>query len=160
MEIRISNRQKKFKIYPKTIEFLCVNVLASESQPDDCELDLSIVDDEEIKQLNEEYLNHEGPTDVISFSQRENICEYDDPETSQLGDVVVSADRAFEQAKSFDTNFNDEFGLYIIHGILHLLGYDDIEEKNKIIMEKQQNLWFNTILKKNSLLLISNEDNN
>ncbi|MCD6459832.1 rRNA maturation RNase YbeY [bacterium] len=127
----------------------------NESQSDDCELDLSIVSDKEIQELNAKYLQHEGPTDVISFSQRENIRQCDDEETSQLGDVVVSADRALEQAENFNTNFNDEFGLYIIHGILHLLGYDDIDIKKKIIMEKQQNLWFNTILKKNNLVLIS-----
>jgi len=155
MEIRTNNRQKKFKIHPQAIEFLCVQLLAAESQNENCELDLSIVDDEEIEKLNVEYLHHEGPTDVISFSQRENICDYDDQETAQLGDVVVSADRALEQSKSFNTNFNDEFGLYIIHGILHLLGYDDIEDEKKFIMEKQQDLWFNTILKKNNLVLIS-----
>lgn len=155
MEIRISNRQNKFKIHPQKIKFLCVQVLMNESQSDDCELDLSIVSDKEIQELNAKYLQHEGPTDVISFSQRENIRQCDDKETSQLGDVVVSADRALEQAENFNTNFNDEFGLYIIHGILHLLGYDDIDIKKKIIMEKQQNLWFNTILKKNNLVLIS-----
>ena len=155
MEIRISNRQKKFKIHPQAIEFLCVQLLAGESQNDESELDLSIVDDEEIEKLNVEYLHHQGPTDVISFSQRENICEYDDQQTEQLGDVVVSADRALDQSKSFNTNFNDEFGLYIIHGILHLLGYDDIEDEKKMVMEKQQDLWFNTILKKNNLVLIS-----
>ncbi|RJP61689.1 MAG: rRNA maturation RNase YbeY [Candidatus Auribacter fodinae] len=156
MKIRISNRQKRFQIYPSTIKNICAEVLTCEGEPESVELDVSIVSDEEIEQLNEQYLQHTGPTDVLSFSQREgdDVDGLDD----QIGDVVVSADRAFEQSAIFDTSFNEEFALYIIHGILHLLGYDDTTDEDKDCMEKRQQYLLQKLVRAGgSIQLISDQ---
>lgn len=151
MEIRIRNRQKKFRINQKMIKHLCENVLSAQGEPDNVELDITVVNDKRMSVFNRKFLNHSGTTDVISFPQRDE----NDRTTNILGDIVVCAERAKQQSKFFDTNFNQEFGLYIIHGILHLLGYDDQIESEKKIMEKQQLLWFNEFVKNNQSIFIS-----
>ncbi|MDX9703235.1 MAG: rRNA maturation RNase YbeY [Candidatus Auribacterota bacterium] len=151
MDIRINNRQKRFKIHRKPIKELCVAVLSGEDQPDHCELDITIVSDAEIAELNKQYLSHDGPTDVISFPQDDEPSD----EIYLLGDVVVSADRAHERSADFAVNLNQEFGLYLIHGILHLLGFDDQTEQDKIIMENRQSFWFNKLLSKSDFMFLS-----
>jgi len=153
MEIRISDRQKKFRIHNKQIEQLCQQVLSGENADSALQLDISIVTDEEIARLNESYLHHIGYTDVISFPQ---LTPGEQPPDTpyMLGDVVVSPERALDQSRQYHTSFNQEFGLYIIHGILHLLGFDDQEQDAKDLMEKHQNLWFNKLLKNDTLILI------
>ena len=81
-----------------------------------------IVDDEQIQEINRDYLQRDKPTNVISFAQQEGegagIC----PEL--LGDVVISADTAARDAAEAETTFFGEMCFLLIHGILHLLGYD------------------------------------
>jgi len=155
MKIRINNTNSKFKIYKNSIKKLAESILIEEDGNKNLELDITIVTDDEIDRINEQYLNHEGPTDVISFPQRDYGREnqfYD--EDNLLGDIVVSSDTAADQSKSFKTSLNQEFGLYLIHGILHLLGYDDQTEPMKKDMEEKQNMWFNILLEENDLILI------
>lgn len=156
MKIRISNKNNRFKIKKIPIKQLCRSVLHGELNEPNCELDITIVSDEEIAKLNERYLQHEGATDVLSFPQIEQNQAV--VLNCQLGDIVVSSDMAFEQSKTFHTTFNQEFGLYIIHGILHLLGYDDREESDKLIMESKQEFWFNTIVTKNDMEFICHSE--
>ncbi len=90
--------------------------------PEDTELSVVIVDDEQIQEINRDYLQRDKPTNVISFAQQEGegagIC----PEL--LGDVVISADTAARDAAEAETTFFSEMCFLLIHGILHLLGYD------------------------------------
>jgi probable rRNA maturation factor len=94
------------------------------------EIDLSIVieNDETLKQLNLEYLNIDAPTDVLSFSMNDL-----DPETKRiyLGDIIISYPRAQSQAESAGHPIESEVQLLVIHGVLHLLGYDHSEEDEK-----------------------------
>jgi len=80
------------------------------------------VDDHQIKKLNKKYLHRNRPTDVISFSQIEG--EFSHINTHLLGDVVISVETAKRQAKEAHTTLEDETTFLLIHGILHLLGYD------------------------------------
>jgi probable rRNA maturation factor len=80
------------------------------------------VDDQQIKKLNKEYLRRSRPTDVISFSQIEGEFSHINPHL--LGDVVISVETAQRQAKENNNTLPDEITFLLIHGILHLLGYD------------------------------------
>lgn len=153
MEIRISNRQKKFRIHRKNLEQFCMEILKAQNEDKSVELDLSIVDDNEIAILNEQYLQHTGATDVISFPQRDS----DMPDSPMLGDVVVSADQAYAQGNELNTGLNREFGLYIIHGILHLLGYDDLDEQSRIVMTNRQEELLNLFLPDETHILLISE---
>ena len=98
----------------------------------DGELSIVFATDSEIRPLNKKYRHKDRPTDVLSFSLGdENV----------LGDIVISVDRAKAQAKIFGTSFKDEMKLYIIHGVLHLLGYDDeTPAARKKMRQKEQEL--------------------
>jgi probable rRNA maturation factor len=80
---------------------------------------LAIVDDGTMHQLNRRYLDHDYPTDVLSF-----LLSEDDEEPLQ-GEIVVSADTAAAEAERYGWSLDDELLLYVIHGALHLVGYDD-----------------------------------
>ena len=103
-----------------------------------CEVDVLFTDDEGIHAINLEQRGVDRPTDVLSFPMfqltpgvlPENWDEYKDPETGlvPLGDMAISLERAKEQAKEFGHSTRREVGYLTIHSILHLLGYDHVDE--------------------------------
>ncbi len=97
--------------------------LVLEKEPKETEVSLRFVDDKTIARLNEKYLHHSGPTDVISFPMREG--SFSTLHRELLGDVVISTQRACHAAHQYGTSVSEELCLYVLHGILHLLSYDD-----------------------------------
>jgi len=94
------------------------------------EVSIAVVDDPTIHELNRQYLDHDYPTDVLSFSLGD--------ETSFEGEVIVSADTAAEKAAQYQMAPVDELLLYIVHGVLHLVGYDDHAEKGRLAMRERE----------------------
>ena len=92
---------------------------------------MAVVDDATIARLNEQFLQHEGPTDVLSFvlEQAEGGLE---------GEVVVSAETALRTAPGFGWSAGEELLLYVIHGMLHLAGYDDATPAEKGVMRRRE----------------------
>lgn len=90
---------------------------------------IAIVDDATIHQLNCEYLDHDWPTDVISF-----IFEVDDVRRCVEGEVIVSADTATRLSRAAGWRPKDELLLYVVHGLLHLAGLDDTTEQEQLAM--------------------------
>ena len=121
MEVQIDNRQDNHRISKKKIRQTAIAILNALDYPD-AELSILIVDDQQIAQLNRQYLNREGPTNVIAFSMRQG--QFSDIAPNLLGDVVISADTAQREAHSADISMQDRFDQLLIHGVLHLLGYD------------------------------------
>ena len=95
----------------------------------DAELSILIVDDQQIARLNQQYLNREGPTNVIAFAMQEG--PFSDISPDLLGDVVISAETAHRQAHAAGRNMLDYFNQLLIHGILHLLGYEHENDKSE-----------------------------
>ena len=98
-----------------------------------------IVDNEYIHNLNKEYRNVDRPTDVISFALEDNGSM----ETAYgriLGDIYISIDKAREQAEEYGHSLKREFAFLSIHGLLHLLGYDHMEEEEEKVMFARQEL--------------------
>jgi probable rRNA maturation factor len=106
----------------------------------DGELSIVLVDDPCITQLNESYLGHAGPTNVISFSMREG--EFGDVNPGLIGDVVISMDTCAREAKNADMPMETRFHQLLIHGILHLFGYDHTQSaaEEKIMDAKSREL--------------------
>lgn len=104
----------------------------------DAELSILIVDDQQIARLNRQYLNREGPTNVIAFAMQEG--PFTELAPHLLGDVVISVETAHRQAENAGLSMPVYFDRLLIHGILHLLGYDhenDPSEARK--MEQKTN---------------------
>ena len=115
-----------------------LNAVAKLHDLDDMtEVDITIVDDEEIHQLNRDYRNVDRPTDVLSFALDED--DEDEPELMEgqphlLGDIIISAETATRQAEEFGHGLEREIVYLAVHGLLHLLGYDHMVEEDKVIM--------------------------
>lgn len=107
------------------------------------EMSVNFVDNREIQELNRNYRQKDSPTDVISFAMQEtgegevNIQGLDMPVI--LGDIVISRDRAKEQAEEYGHSLEREFAFLTIHGFLHLLGYDHVTEEDEAEMFGKQN---------------------
>jgi len=100
------------------------------------DLTLVITNDEHMRQLNLQFRNIDSPTDVLAFPSRES-----DPDTGRryLGDVLISYPHALAQATTRGHSVQDELALLVIHGVLHLLGFDHTNEANKRRMWAAQN---------------------
>ncbi len=99
----------------------------------DHELSIVITDDTEITELNQQYFNRQGPTNVIAFPMQSET--FPDINPDLLGDVVISADTAAREAEDGEIVFDQRMTELLIHGILHLLGYDhetDVEEAKEM----------------------------
>ncbi len=97
----------------------------------DGELSLLIVDDDRIAMLNREYFQQEGPTNVIAFPMQEG--EFSQVNPDLLGDVVISLDTARTEADAAGQTLTERFDQLLIHGILHLFGYDHINDKQEAL---------------------------
>lgn len=107
--------------------------------PEEAEVSLTLVNDSRIHELNREYRGVDGPTDVLSFAlqeETEDEPEIFDYEDDLLGDIVISVERARAQAVEYGHSFERELVYLAVHGTLHLLGYDHLEEEEKAEMRK------------------------
>ena len=100
------------------------------------ELSILLCDNQFIWPLNRDYRGKDAPTDVLSFAQREG--EGADPNDPILGDVIISIERAAEQAPQHGKSLEDELKLLLVHGVLHLLGYDHIDAEEAEEMEHRE----------------------
>jgi len=142
MNTHIENRQKAVKLDLRRIRRV-VDKLKEFLSCSDQEISLLFVDNEQIRQINRQYLNRDHPTNVISFSIREGDCGHVNPHL--LGDIVISVERALQDAAVGDLSLNDEIDFLLIHGLLHLLGYDHEggnEKESLKMMNKESDVFF------------------
>lgn len=138
MEILIDNRQDKVSIDDdiyEVVEKVAKECLKLEGKGLNFEVSVSFVDNEEIQKLNRDYRNVDSPTDVLSFPM-------DDEETDlyipMLGDIVISAERALEQATEFGHSFLREVAYLAAHSMFHLMGYDHMNDEEKQTMRQKE----------------------
>lgn len=117
-------------------------VLAAEGAPP-CEVGVVLTDDAGIQALNRQYLGRDEPTDVLAFGLQEETAEqpaFVVPDEGQpyLGDIAISLQRARQQAEAYGHDWARESALLLVHGLLHLLGYDDSTEAERRRMEARQ----------------------
>lgn len=141
MKIILDDRQDKIKIEEtllNKIEKVIEKCLDYEGYDLNYDISLSFVDNEEIKQINNDFRNMDKATDVLSFpmlTDDEFDIEY---EEESLGDIVVSLERALEQSKEFEHSFEREVCFLVCHSMFHLLGYDHDTEENTSDMRKRE----------------------
>lgn len=129
VKVQISNRQKDVKV-PSGIRLLirrcCTAVLDFEKFQGSAEISVSFLNNQQIRQLNAEHRNKDIETDVLSFPLGENGVYDQNPETGAyvLGDIVISVEKAIDQAELYGHTLQREIGFLTVHSMLHLLGYD------------------------------------
>ena len=140
--------------YAKLAEDVIAFCLSHENFPYEAEVNLTLTDNEEIHRINLEYRQIDRPTDVLSFPmvdypapadfselEEENAsAEYFHPETGELilGDIVISVERARMQAEEYGHSLKREICFLTAHSMLHLFGYDHIEDEERVEMEQRQ----------------------
>lgn len=138
--------------YEDIINKVVRECLDYEDCPYETEISIILTDDEEIKIINKEFRGLDKPTDVLSFPALEykvpgdfSIIQGDEsgffnPETGELilGDIILSLDKAINQANDYGHSLMREIAFLITHSIFHLMGYDHINDQDRIIMEKKQ----------------------
>jgi probable rRNA maturation factor len=142
MNTHIENQQKKVKLDLRRIR-RAVHKLKKALKCADQEISLLFVDNEQIREMNRQYLNRDHATNVISFPLKEGAYGHINPQV--LGDVVISVERAFQDAAAADLSLDDEIDFLVIHGLLHLLGYNHEgrnEDEAKKMKEKENAVFF------------------
>ena len=144
VKIYFSNRQKQVELpegLRTNIRKCCQEALAEEEIEDNAEVSVTVVDNEEIRELNREHRDKDKVTDVLSFPMGEDGVFDVNPDTGRimLGDIVISAPKAKEQAQEYEHSLMRELCFLATHSMFHLLGYDHevSAEEEKIMFEKQ-----------------------
>lgn len=132
--LSIRNRQKVREIDTRLLRQITRDFLNSIESVDGYELCVHLVDAPEMARVNRQFLDHEGSTDVITFDHQE------DPDSDRLyGEIFVCLADAVKQARQFRATWQSELTRYVVHGILHLCGYDDLDEDDRREMKQAEN---------------------
>ena len=142
MEIIISTYPEKVQI-SSSIETIVKDAITKVGELyglETAEVSVTLTDNVYIHELNMKYRNIDRPTDVLSFA----LNEGDEPEIvdgsgiNMLGDIIISVERATEQAAEYEHSIEREIAFLTVHGMLHLLGYDHMEEVDRVEMRKEE----------------------
>lgn len=123
-----------------------------EKCPYEAEINIVLTDNDSIREINREYRQIDAPTDVLSFpavdytqpadfdALEEESFDYFNPDTGELmlGDIVISIDKVLAQAEEYGHSQERELGFLVAHSMLHLFGYDHMEEEERAVMEQKQ----------------------
>ena len=137
MKLEIINLQKLYPVDTKSIKKIARGVLKFEKQ--DAELNIVFTDNKRIKEINKTFLGHDYATDVITFA-------YDEPslnkvflnESTITGEIIISVEMAKKLAQKHDCAVEGEIALYLVHGLLHLFGYNDKQRKEAKKMHQRE----------------------
>lgn len=151
MLINVINQQNDLPISTEQVQKLVLEVIQFEGQACD-EVAVHFVDTLTISQLHGQFFNDPSPTDCISFPIDEEESEQD--HFRLLGEIFICPATAIEFAKQHQENVHREVTLYIVHSLLHLMGYDDIDESDILEMRQAENRHM-TQLEKQGLYLTS-----
>ncbi len=154
MNLVIANRQRTKKINPRELKEI-VSELFDELNISEAELGINLVGAREMTLINETFLQHEGSTDVITFDHKEERQTESKKRQAIHGELFVCVDDAIAQAKEFKTDWQSEVVRYIVHGVLHLLGYDDLKPHLRREMKREENHLVRHLAKRFSLAQLS-----
>lgn len=136
----------------ETVRLVCEAALEKEGCPYETQVNVVLTDNAGIRKLNRESRGIDRETDVLSFPNvdfdREGVfdidedreADYFDPDTGELllGDIMISVDKVKEQAENYGHSLRREFAFLVAHSMLHLCGYDHMEEAEALVMERKQ----------------------
>ena len=134
--VNITNEQDQHSLNPDGLREVA-QLVSTEAFPAGrrAQIDLVFVDDQSMAALNETYLGHDGPTDIITF-------DYSTP-TLLHGELVICPQVAARHARKFDNTLGEELARYVIHGVLHLLGHDDHDPNDQAKMKTEEDRLLN-----------------
>jgi len=138
MNLVIANRQRTKKIDPRLLKQLA-GALFAELEISKAELGINLVGAQEMARVNRQFLQHEGSTDVITFDHRNFELQIPDSQLEIYGELFICVDDAVAQAKEFGSSWQSEVVRYLVRGVLHLLGHDDLKPDLRRKMKRAEN---------------------
>jgi len=139
MEILVENQQKIIKIDQGKTKGIIKKVLQHLKVDEKTEISVLFTDDKFIRTLNNKYRGIDKPTDVLSFSLQEGAVKSPETESDKLlGDIIISVETAQRQADTLNHNIEKELTVLLIHGLLHLTGYNHEKDTDYKIMRKKE----------------------
>jgi probable rRNA maturation factor len=135
MEVWITNLQNKIAVETGVLREVVAEALRLQGYRNPPDVSVALVDDSYIRMLNKEYRGVDQPTDVLAFPMDPNEFSHGEP---ALGDIVISVERARDQARQFKHPLRREVAFLAVHGLLHLLGYEDETEAGASAMWSKQ----------------------
>ena len=152
IEIEYEAEKKLDLPYEKIIRDVIEEAMDYEGCPYEAEVSVVLTDNPSIQEINRDYRQIDRPTDVLSFPMvdyerpadfcglEEQAEDYFNPETGELmlGDIIVSVDKVEEQAEKYGHSQARELAFLVAHSMLHLSGYDHMEEEERLVMERKQ----------------------
>jgi len=133
----IANRQRSKKINSRLLKQI-VSALFEELKIENYEFGINLVGAGEMTRINWKFLQHEGSTDVITFDHRESVIGDWESAIQLHGELFICVDEAVAQAKEFRTTWQSEMIRYVVHGVLHLLGHDDLKPALRRKMKREE----------------------
>jgi probable rRNA maturation factor len=152
MNVVIANRQRAKKINLRLLKQIVAGFFA-ELKITEGELGINFVGAKEMAEVNRQFLQHEGPTDVITFDHCDVASGVKRP--ALHGELFVCIDEAVLQAKQFGTSWQAELVRYIVHGVLHLFGHDDLKTASRRKMKREENRLLRKLAQRFSLAQIA-----
>lgn len=138
MQISVVSHREPEPLDLAAFERLAAFVLEREDAPEASELSIAIVGIAEMTELNGRFRDREGPTDVLSFPCDDPCAVVEPGEPVTLGDVVIAPEIAEKQARELGHTVEEELNLLLVHGVLHLLGYEHETEEGASVMQARE----------------------
>ncbi|HEX5221202.1 MAG TPA: rRNA maturation RNase YbeY [Verrucomicrobiae bacterium] len=139
LDLTLQNRQRTRAMDLRQLRTIVTALLSELLEIKQAELGVTLVAEAEMTRLNETFLQHEGSTDVLTFDHREPGTRNSKRGTAIHGEIFVCVDDAILQARQFRTTWQSEVVRYVVHGVLHLLGYDDHRATDRRKMKREEN---------------------
>jgi probable rRNA maturation factor len=138
MNLVILNKQRTKKINTRFLRQVLLLVL-EKLEVTEAELGVSLVNAQEMAKINWDFLQHTGSTDVITFDHSERGQPKSKGGVALHGELFICVEDAIQQAREFGTAWQSELVRYAVHGVLHLLGYDDLKPELRRTMKREEN---------------------
>lgn len=160
-EIEYEATKKLDVPYEELIRKVIDGAMDQEECPYEAEVSVTLTDNEGIREINREFRGIDSETDVLSFpmvqypapadfsilEDEETVCDCFNPETGELllGDIILSVDKIEEQAEKYGHSVIRELAFLVAHSMLHLFGYDHMEDEERLVMEERQRLLMDSL---------------
>ena len=154
MSLTIVNRQRTKKINTRLLRQIADELFAK-LKITEAELGLTLVGAKRMALVNRRFLRHEGSTDVITFDHAEKRKAESGKQEKLHGELFICVDDAVSQAKNFKTSWQAEVVRYVVHGVLHLLGHDDLKPDLRRKMKREENRLVRHLAKRFALAQLS-----
>ena len=136
IQLEVRNRQRKWPINVDLVHEIGTWVAETLFEHQSAEISVQFLPSTRMAEVNQDFLEHEGATDVITFDlSEETMPEY------LIGEILVCPEVASKQSVEFNTQWHEEAIRYVIHGLLHLKGFDDLEPEKRKVMKRHENNW-------------------